>query len=72
MRLIPLLRSSLPGKSNSPRYVGPRHLMKSSSMPPAVVTRQSTFIKGTEAKSGVSAVSCMKPDGDGNTFFVEK
>ena len=40
--LIPLSRSSFPLRLNSPRYVGARHLMRSSSTPPAVVTNTST------------------------------
>lgn len=40
----PLLRRSAPGRSNAPRTVDPRHLTKSSSMPPAVVTRASTSL----------------------------
>lgn len=40
----PLRRSSAPSRWKSPSTVDPRHLMKSSSIPPAVVTRQSTSL----------------------------
>lgn len=42
---IPFSRSSFPFKEKSPKYVGAKHLMKSSSTPPAVVTIQSTYLK---------------------------
>ena len=42
MRFSPFARSSFPRSAKSPRYVGPRHLMMSSSTPPAVVTSTST------------------------------
>lgn len=40
--LMPLRRSSLPERLKSPKYVWARHLIRSSSIPPAVVTITST------------------------------
>ena len=44
MRFRPLDLSSAPLSAKSPRYVLPRHLMRSSSIPPAVVTTTSTIL----------------------------
>lgn len=38
MRFRPLARREAPEVENEPMYVSPRHFMRSSSMPPAVVT----------------------------------
>ncbi len=43
IRLSPCILSSAPLSAKSPTNVSARHLMKSSSMPPAVVTKQSTM-----------------------------
>jgi hypothetical protein len=45
-----LERKSFPDNVNSPIKVGARHLMKSSSTPPAVVTKTSTFEKKKSQK----------------------
>src|SRR6478735_1958294 len=50
MRLRPLRRSSAPGVLKEPTYVSPRHLMKSSSMPPAVVTIHDTWLCSTSQR----------------------
>jgi hypothetical protein len=50
MRFMPRLRRSAPSSENSARYVFPRHLMKSSSIPPAVVTMHATCLCFTRYK----------------------
>ena len=42
MRLRPFARRAAPGAVKEERYVGARHLIRSSSMPPAVVTMAET------------------------------
>lgn len=42
MRFKPFFRRSTPSALNEERYVGPRHFIMSSSMPPAVVTTAET------------------------------
>lgn len=44
MRFMPCFRNAAPEAVNDPRYVGARHLMKSSSTPPAVVTMAETCL----------------------------